>query len=906
MLLPRRELGIALACAGLLSMEICLTKIFSIVLWYHFGFLAVSCALLGFASSGVFLALFGRRLTPAEVDHQIAKSAALAAVAAVASLWLTTQTTFDVYTIVQDRTIGVLLAFVLWVALPFFFLGLLISRTLSAYPERVGSLYGADLIGSALGCGLAVLLLEAGVPGPGAILAGAGLVGVAGVCFAGPRLRSQVVALAGAAAPAACLALLDVESAFPLQSPKSKPYYRVEHFDAEMQARSQPTWRRGQLALTDGTTLEVETPMPPALTADGRAVQVETDDGPRTLPLETIRPRSDGPGLDFRVTPWSPYRAWSSLSRVDAFHWPKVHGAWGWWGLSPRARTELTPDQMPRQKGITIDAWAMTSIQRYSGQPLQPEGAPLVDPERARLRVLEYLPAGAVHRIRPRAGHIVCIGAGGGLDLLTAKYFGAHRITGVEINPGVVDAVRGPFAEFAGHLYDEARHPEIEVHVAEGRHFLERSRDRYDVIQLSGVDTFSTSQAGAFALSENFLYTVEAFRTYFAHLQPGGVVTLTRWFVPGERDGRLLPRYDLRLIGMGDAALREIGVAEPARCMFFLESAGFTVMLMKPEGFTAAEVATLREYCAHYGYQILWAPHDQAPAAITALGKSFPNPYAEFFAAKDPAAHLAAQYFDVTPPSDDRPFYFETSRFAHVDRVDHYLNPLGGLTAHGLLAVLLAIVCVLGWLFVVVPMRRLGAAAPFPGSARVRLGVLVYFTAIGFGFIVMEIALAQRFVLFLGHPFQALAVILFSILLFSGIGAAVSARFPLPRFATWLAAGLALVPAFLFPTLFAELLHLELPWRIAIAVGLLAPMGLAMGIPFPAGIRVLARVRPELIPWAWGVNGYTSVLGSVLAVVLSIGFGFLTAFLVAAAVYALGVVGYSLMAIRVPADQPQA
>jgi hypothetical protein len=897
--LSRRELGLACVCAGLLTIEVCLTRVFSIVLWYHFGFLAVSTALLGFAGSGVWLALKPHAETGAAADHPIARSAGLGALAVVASLWLMTQTTFDVYTIVQDRTVGVLVAFVLWVTVPFFFLGLVISRALSAFPERVGKLYAADLIGSACGCAAAVWILAQDVSAQHVILAGATAIAAGGLLFAGGRPRSLLFATAGLAAPLFFLAAGGPEDAFPLRSPKSKPYYRVEHLAQELKDKGQPLWFRGATRLKNGLVVEGEVPegFAGALSADQKTVTLQTDDGPQAIPLADIAPSQDG-GLAWESQPWSPFRRWSSLSRVDAFHWPYVHGDWGLWGVSDRWRQDGVV--MPRQKGITIDAWAMTSIMRWSGKPLFPPGSPPVDAERKKVEILEYLPAGTVHRIKPEAGHIVCIGAGGGLDLLTAKYFGCKQITGVEINPHVIGAVREGFPAFSGWLYDKDRHHEIRVHNAEGRHFLERTQDRYDIVQLSGVDTYSSSEAGTFALSENFLYTLEAFDSYYDRLQPGGVLTLTRWFVTHrDRDQRLVSPEAMRLMALARGSLERRGLRY-RDCIYFLMSKGFTVILVKPDGFTTAELATLDRHCADYGFPVLYTPARPTPQITTPTGEKVANFLQEMLEAKDLEALLSQSEFDVLPPVDDRPFYFEWSRLRHILDPDHYFNMLGGLTAHGTLVLLFVEVALLGILFVLWPLQRLRRSQVFPGAARVKAGLLLYFTAIGFGFIVVEIILSQKFVLFLGHPFHALATILCSLLLFSGIGAAVSSRFPFPSLATLLVAVLSLIPAFLFDFVFAWFLHLALPLRVLLSVLIMAPVGLAMGVPFPTGIRVLAHVRPQLIPWAWGINGYTSVVGSVLAVLLGIELGFMAVLVSAAAVYALGVLGYWLMDLRSP------
>lgn len=915
---PRRELGIALVCAGILMMEICLTKVFSIVLWYHFGFLAVSTALLGFASSGVYLSL-RPRLSGDAADGPIARAAAIAALMAIASLWLVTQTSFDAYSVWQDRNVGSLLAFVVWVTLPFFFLGLVVSRTLAAFPERANILYGADLVGSAVGCFGAVALMNQNVSGQSMMLLAAAIIALGGSMFAASRVGSQMACLFSLAVPLLLYQFVHVDDFAPLRSPPSKPYYAIESIDELQQQQGKPLLRRMRVGMKDGTDLICEVTDPPTLVGE-TTVLVETDDGPMHLDLEDVRdivePNGE-PAKDREVLPWSPHRAWSSLSRVDAFHWPAAYDRWGLWGLSSKFGDDPT-NRKPRQKGITIDAWAMTSMMRYSGGPLWPPGTPDVDAERKKVNVLEYLPAGTVHRLFPDgADSIVCIGAGGGLDLMTAKYFGAKKIDGVEINKLVVYAARYVFPDFIGHLYNEEVHPDVKVHIAEGRNFLERSQETYDIVQLSGVDTFSTSEAGAFSLSENYLYTVEGFETFLEHLNDDGIVTLTRWFYPkpilteDDRDWNddvpnpCEPRYSLRLLSLAREALERHldGERDARESIFFLHSENFTVILAKPDGFTSAELETLHQHCDDMGFGILYSPREPTPTFEYSKGDArlhfLQNPLQEFMDLDAEAADefLAVREFDVSPPVDDKPFFFEHSRFKDIWKKDQFVNVLGGFTAHGTLTILLAEVLLLGFVFVIWPLLRLRRQKS-NANGRTKLGILIYFTALGFGFIVVEIVLSQKFVLFLGHPVYALAVILFSMLLFSGIGSMLSYKFPMPWSATLIAGGLSLVPVFVFQDVFEMFLGHDLWVRVAISVALLAPLGLVMGMPFPLGLRVLNRVDPGLIPWAWAINGYTSVLGSVMAVVLAIEIGFMMTIFIAAGVYATGVIGYALMSTR--------
>ncbi|MCA8943417.1 MAG: hypothetical protein KDB80_12710, partial [Planctomycetes bacterium] len=264
---PRRELALALVCAGILMMEICLTKVFSIVLWYHFGFLAVSTALLGFASSGVYLSL-RPRLEGDEADAPIAWSAVLASLMTIGSLWLVTQTSFDVYSLWQDRNVGSLLAFVIWVTLPFFFLGMVVSRTLAAFPQRANIMYGADLIGSALGCFAAVALLNKNVSGQTMILLAAAVTAVGGVLFAGRRLVPQIGAVVALAIPVAMHLLVHVDSFAPLKSPPSKPYYAIESMDKMRKLQKEALLRRIRVGMKDGTTIECEVTDPYSTNAD--------------------------------------------------------------------------------------------------------------------------------------------------------------------------------------------------------------------------------------------------------------------------------------------------------------------------------------------------------------------------------------------------------------------------------------------------------------------------------------------------------------------------------------------------------------------------------------------------------------------------------------------------------------
>ncbi|MBN2492828.1 MAG: hypothetical protein JXQ29_18410, partial [Planctomycetes bacterium] len=540
------------------------------------------------------------------------------------------------------------------------------------------------------------------------------------------------------------------------------------------------------------------------------------------------------------------------------------------------------------RKAVLIDEWAITLI-------LDPRGPFTRD--NPVLTVLEYLPAGAVHRVKT-GGSIVCIGAGGGLDLATALYFGQQRAVGVEINHVIVEAMKGRrFAEreypaFSGQLYLD---PRVEAVAAEGRHFLERTPEKFDIIQLSGVDTHSATEAGAFSLAENFLYTVEAFQAYFARLKPGGILTLTRWML--LRDG--MPTQSLRLFTLACESLRRAGVADPGRHLYYFRSGIFAILLLSVEPFAPEALAALDGLVEAHGYDPLHRPHQAEPDAILIRrpgpGRTFtiPNLYQRYLEAlaTGPAAVAAfhADYpFNVAPPTDDRPFFFEDHKFESLWRKDNLINPLGGLSSHATLALLFLGALVAGYGFLCAPLRRLSSLGI--GGAP-RSVVAAYFGAIGLAYLLVEIPLSQRFILFLGQPAHALTVILFSLLVFSGLGSFVAGRLGRglagkAALASLLAAALAVVLLLALPAVLATCLGLALPARVAISVGLLAPLGFLMGFPFPLGIRLMeSSGTGAAVPWAWAMNGYASVLASVGAVILGITWGFTTAVLIAAACY---------------------
>lgn len=527
---------------------------------------------------------------------------------------------------------------------------------------------------------------------------------------------------------------------------------------------------------------------------------------------------------------------------------------------------------------VMIDADAAT--------PLSRDGSDLVRHARQRERV-EALP----YLLKP-GGKALIIGPGGGDDVIMARLFGSRDVTAVEVNPIIALDIMSsePFRGYSGRLYEQ---PGVRLVVDEARSFIRSSRERYDVIQGTMVDTWAATAAGAFALTENNLYTVEAFHDYVDHLGDDGILSLTRWYTEP-------PDQLLRLVTLGRAMLSERGVSEPARHVAIVrgpsqagDTRAATTFLLKKSPFSDGESALLEQAARRHGFTLVYSPRTRPPGPFTAL-----------LEAADPQALWRTFDSDVAPTRDDAPFFFQTVRVR---------NALAALRAPGewsktnlgtfVLFALLALTAVVSLLFILGPLL-LARRRALAGRTGAKLGVLAYFACLGAGFIVVEVVLVQKCILFLGHPIYALAVVLFALLAWSAAGSWLSGRIPeaaLPRVLPWLLAAVALLvigyAALLSPG-FDALAHLARPARIALTAGLLAPLGLALGTPMPTGIRIMRRVAPEMIPWAWGVNGAASVTGSVAALAVALVAGFNLALLGGALLYLLALAAATGLAPR--------
>ncbi len=563
-------------------------------------------------------------------------------------------------------------------------------------------------------------------------------------------------------------------------------------------------------------------------------------------------------------------RSSSSLATVEIFREERFTGLWG---LSKENYKKDHPQRkIPDRTGFIIDGWALTFA--YND-----EQGDVVDHP-----VFDYLPATVSYAPRG-AKDVLIIGAGGGIDIISALRNGASKVTGVDINRLIIEAGKERLKEYNQKLFFREG---VEVLVEEGRSFLTQAGERrWDFIQLSGVDTLASSQSGAFTLAENYLYTAQAFADYLEHLTDDGVLTLTRWiFFP--------PRQTLRVISLVDHALREVGVEDPRQNMMIVgdQSKFFSVFMVSKSAFTEAEKDRVIARCQRFGFVPLYLPGRDLP------GFDGSNPFQDYAANPDKAAFMAAYAFDITPTTDDRPFFMENSRWLNLFKdADYIFNKANGQV---ILLVTTGLVAFFGLLFIVLPARVMRRRSLKPKG---RWRVILYFSALGLAYVLVEMVLVQKLTFFLGIPSLALAVVLCSMLVFSGLGAGLTTRLAANRArGAFLAcagvAALLVVYSFLLDPVVKSAMMLPLTVKVVLTLLLLAPPALLMGMPFPTAIAAYGSKQKDLVVSGWVVNGYFSVLGSCLAVMTSISLGFNAVLFVGAVAYGVAAAAQPLKTIE--------
>ena len=748
--------GIGLSSFAALLLELALTRLFSVVLFYHFAFLAISIALLGLGAGGVFAYLKKTWLTRFETRNLAAWLSVANAllIPFVLDVVLRTPVSLELS---QSNFLRLTVIYIAS-AIPFFLTGLQFSIIFARESGHIPRLYGADLCGGALAC-LGIVPLLNFLGGPNTIL-----------------FAALIAAVAGS------------------------------------------VW---------------------ATTADVRRVTLTL----ASVLLGLIAANHSGRLLDvvyakgaFRDPTMVEFARWNAISRVEV-------------------------DRQDNAKVIVIDADANTFIMNSDPKNWQ---------NTSWQRNLMSAPPALVNVLRPH-GEYAIIGPGGGVDVLRAVANGSPDVTGIEINPIIANTIiRDRYADYSYHLYQR---PEVHVHVTDGRSFVRNAKQSFDVVQMTLVDTWASTAAGAFALSENSLYTVEAFQEYFAHLKPDGMIAITRWEFQQ-------PREALRVVSVAMEALHRLGVENPANNFIVVSEGDLdedglpVVVLAKKSAFSQQEENAIEQHLNRYPNLVaLYRPSDAGD-----------NPFSSLIASNNPSAFARQYAYNVAPVNDNAPFFFFTLKLGQILRpqslqqgIDWKVNL--GVAVLGMVLII-SVIAVVAFLVIPLAARQ---------RRRERWVRLLYFVAVGLGYIMVEIAFIQRFVLFLGHPTYALTVVVFLLLLSSGAGSLASRRWLGQASSAWLPLTIIVAALVLYVFILTGLLNalvgLAFIAKLLVSAALLVPLGFAMGMPFPTGLRALSLVSIDIpesrsnhagenaVEWAWAMNAASSVLGSVLAMVIAIQFG---------------------------------
>ena len=773
--------GIFLVSFSLLAFEITLTRLLSVMLLYHYVFAVVSLALLGLGAGGIFVHLFRPRVPG---GHE--RFGSLALLAGLISLSIPLSVILMIQLGYVESLRDNILLYCLLLFIPFFLTGILLAEAFRMFPAISARVYGADLVGAAVGS-LGVILLLNTLGGINTSFFLGLVAGMAALLFAVKVLRRNTGRLI---IPAASFLIVSALLGTNL----------IGAYLPEIPVTATNPVKEMRYALSEST-------------AAGKITETR----------------------------------WSAFGRTDLVEFGDY------------------PDLMK----IYIDGTAGSPMYRFSGDLDEP--SPAIDSLKASFT--GYFPFFFLSA--EERNNALVIGPGGGRDILLALAGGVEQITAVEVNKDLVEIVR-EYAGFNGGIYTDFEN--VDVIVDEGRNFLKRQKVKYDIIMLSLPVTQTSRSLEGYSLTENFLFTTESISDYLEHLTDEG-----RLVVVSHDDFTTWKLLSISLAALGERGISHTEAMNQVYLLGLSSPDIYPLFVLKKSPFTPEQSLLRHEKMSQLGYEPILSyfphlgPEGTANPVLTALARGQ-------IAFKDIEKRMADEPgFDISPVTDNSPFFY---------KIDAGLPPPVSLVFWSSLAMLLLVLLgpPLYW------KRRTSRGKASPGNRKgfrqSPLHSIVLFSMLGVGFMLVEISLIQRFVLFLGQPVLSLAVLLFSLLIGAGAGSLYSGRLAAGRLIHGIAtASLSIVAVvviytFLLPLIFNQLLGLPLAVRLLAVVIALTPLGFLMGFPFPLGIRMLKEMEMrKYIPWMWGINGIGSVLGSVVTIVVAISSGFTGALLIGAGCY---------------------
>ncbi len=776
--------GIFLISFSLLALEISLTRVLSVMLYYHYVFMVISLALLGLGTGGIYVYLFRQR-----VQHGHRRFSPLALFASLFSLSIP----LSMVAMTRIDT-GSIILFGFFLFIPFFFAGVFLTEVFRTFPALSSRIYGVDLLGAAAGS-LGVVLVLNNLGDINTVFALGFIASIAALLYAISTARFNARGM-----------VLPVISFLLVSSLLGANLVGARLVDIPI-----------------GTNQEKE--IYSALNEPDRRGEI----------IET---------------------RWSAFGRTDLIEFGRTPGV----------------------MGIYLDGTAGTPMYRFNGDFNE------LDPGVDSLTGFPgYLPLSSLEE--EERNNALVIGPGGGRDILLALMGGVGEITAVEVNRELVDIVR-EYAWYNGGIYTDLEN--VSVYVDEGRNFLKRQKEKYDIIMLSLPVTKTSRSLEGYALTENFLFTTDSINDYLQHLTDEG-----RLIVVTHSQNEIV-----RLLSISLASLKQRGVANETALqqIYIVGSNRYPVFVLKKTPFEPREMVSLHKSIHQLGY-------DPTTSYVPAIKQGSCNPHMEGIRFDEcamlfpPAVAISMgainlsdleRFFqeeglDVSPVTDDSPFFYKFEKGIP--------QSVSQVLWASIIILLLVILVPLVYL-----KNRSSSRRANPNKKRILnknlLRFVVLFSMLGIGFMLVEISTIQRFILFLGQPILSLAILLFSLLVGAGLGSLYSGRFASEKISRVIAitsvsiVAVLLINVFSLSFILKQLMGLELAIRLLVTVAMLTPLGFIMGFLFPLGLRLLKEMgMADYIPWMWGINGLGSVLGSALTIVVAISFGFTEALLLGAGCY---------------------
>lgn len=815
--------------AAVLAYELVLMRIFSITQWYHFAYMIISIALLGFGASGSCIALFRTHLTTRFLrSYRVAAS--LFIISLPGSYVASQQNPFNPFEVVWDaRQYLHLFEYYLTLFIPFFFAALCIGLTFTQKAEQIGRVYCFNLIGSGVGSAGTIPCLHVFHPVLMLyIITGVALFGLIVTWLPGDCNGRRVRRIAGLTVLFGMLVTI-----------------------VGLSIKYDPLKLRAHLHIS---------------------------------PYKGLSQALNFPDAQILAEKVSPSGVVHAVSSPIIRHAP---------GLSLNFQGDVPP-----QLGLFVDSGQAGSILPVATD----KNGEIRAENHSSLAFLDVLSASLAYHLRP-AQHVLVLGAGGGFDVVNALYHQAQQVTAVEFDANIIALVRDPFRDIAGGIY---ANPAVRVVNQEARAYIETTAETYDAIHIALLDSFATSSAGVHALQEDYLYTIEALQRYYSRLTPEGMLSITRWV-------KFPPRDDIKLFATAVEALETMGVNAAAQHLVWIRSWATCTLLVSKTPFTPEELDNTRRFCAERAFD----PNYFSGMTSNEANQYNQLPSSEYYQAAqqilfgDRRGFYASYPYFIRPARDDSPYFFH---FFKWKTLQNLLKTMGKewipFIEWGFLILLATLVQAgfISFLLILLPFFRGKRQDESQHPGRIlnywQIYTIIYFTCLGLGYLFLEMALIQKFLLFFGNPTYAVAVIIATFLMFSGIGSLCveirnSDKASIPWRLFWAAVsgivGFTLGYRLLLPVIFTMCAGWDMAGRIMLAILLIAPIGFCLGVPFPCGIKWLSAQAPQFIPWAYGINGCASVLSSLIATCIAISAGFQAVMFIAGMLYLIGAGGMLLL-----------